>query len=323
MSESARRGPPPLPNAAGAEEHPHHGSDGTSPSPPSVRRPAVAVPNPFAPPTIHMPPPAELHTRTLAPPEPPEFSAPIPKREPLHRESLTRPSPSLKDPEPTIETQAPSSDLAFPERGLRVLPSGVAALGIANDFSFAARLDAIVACHAELRRVPLERHHRGKSTGEPFGGELDPVVLVEGHGPVLLSPRRGRRLARLELQGETCFLHEVALVGFFGELTYDNGRLTTSQDAWLPLVQLAGTGPILVEDTHDIVSMPISPAHAVTVRSASLLGWSGSVLPKAIAPEDAPSFQPNLVRLSGTGRVFLRTQRAPASFESDAGSVRG
>jgi uncharacterized protein (AIM24 family) len=278
-----------------------------------------------------MPPPAELHTRTLAPPEPTEFRAPIqtrepqrePAHEPLQRTGLPRTSPVFKDAEPTIETQTPSFDLAFPDRGLRILPSGAAALGIAVDFSFAARLDAIVACHAELRRVALERHHRGKPTGEPFGGELDPVVLIDGHGPLLLAPRRGRKLARLELLGETCFLHEVALVGFFGDLSYDNGRLTTSQDAWLPLVQLAGTGPILIEDSHDIVTIPVAPAQPLTVRSASLLGWSGSVLPKAIAPEDAPCFQPNLVRFSGAGRVFLRTQRGPTSFESDAGSVRG
>ncbi len=294
-----------------------------SSAPPAVRRPAVAVPNPFLPPTIHMPPPAELHTRTLAPPEPLEFNAPIRERAESPRPRSTGPTSSTPLWQEPAEPHAHDTTVQFPERGLRILESGAVALSISEDFPFATRLDAIAACHAELRLDGLERHHRGKATGEPFGGQLDPVVLVQGRGALLLAPRRGRRITCIELHGETCFLHEIALAGFLGDFSYDNGRLTTSEHAWLPLVQLAGTGPILVEDAHDIVTLSVYPAHGLTVRSASLLGWAGAVHPKAIAPEEAPCFQPNLVRFTGKGRVFLRTQRTPASFESDSSAGRG
>lgn len=274
---------------------------------PSPRSPAFAVDDSGAPslrravvvPAVRVPPPSQkppAHDegngakRTLPPPM---LRVPTP------------PPPAVTSPPPAVVPIGPMPSIAFPTTTRAAMHSSGVALVQTTPPGFAARLEAVRVLANGLSTKVLERQLKGKSTGESFGGVGSPVVHVSGEGQLILGPRPGRKIAPLLLQDEMCFVREDVLLGWDFELTYENGRLATGEGESVAIVQLRGTGAVLLEAIGDVLPLEVQGGRGLTVRREVVLGWFGRLVPRALAPNEAPCGQRGLVSFGGEGRIFV------------------
>lgn len=293
---------------------------------PSVRRPVVAVPSPFGPPKSHDAPPNVHGTRTLPPPLVSPEAAPRPEAQaselaeeraragtgsmapstPLGIGPAAVTTETARAPErPPVLEQRSNESVRFPEAGVVLHPSGIALVRVTKDIGFSARLEAIRAQQSGLDMKLLERHVKGKPSGEPFGGVASPMVLASGDGQLVLAARAGRKLAVFHVGGEMCFAREDVLLGFGGGLVFENGRLTTGDGEWVPVVQLRGEGSVLLESIGEILTLAVRADRSLSVRREVILGWFGRLVPRSLSPSDAPCGQRGLVSFAGEGRVLV------------------
>lgn len=201
------------------------------------------------------------------------------------------------------------SIVAFPATGSVVVhPSGVALVRTAPDTGFAARLEALRVSSNALTMRLLERHVKGKPTGESFGGVGSPLVHATGDGQLVLAPRAGRKLSSFTLEPGThdmCFVREEVLLGFDGQLAFENGRLATGEGEFVAVVQLRGKGAVLLEAIGEILTLEVQGNRGLSVRREVVLGWFGRLVPRALAPSEAPCGQRGLVSFAGEGRVLV------------------
>lgn len=291
---------------------------------PSLRQPlsvaGVRVPAPSHKPAAiaedakgTMPPPGRLPT-----PLPPmlRIPTPLPAAERASYEAAppslvsngSLPSHGPRPPSVAVDAQnvAHGSLLAFPEPGHAVLhPSGVALVRLLDSAGFAARLEAIRATTHGLTMNVVDRVVDGKKTGEAFGSIGSPVVSVSGDGQLVLGARAGRKLSLLRLDEETCFVREDVLVGWKDALTFENGRLATSESESVAIVQLRGRGAILLESLGEILALDVRSPRGMSVRREVLLGWFGRLVPRALSVGEAPCGQRGLVSFAGEGRILV------------------
>ncbi len=249
---------------------------------PSMRIPVIAVP-PWRGDEVSR---AAYGSRTLPPPPPRPSSVPPPPVKALTRDSV----------------------ILFPASGsVAIHPSGIALVKTATTAGFAARLEAVRASSNALTMKLLERQAKGKSTGESFGGTSSPVVHVSGEGQLVLAPRHGRRLSSFALgdEDDMCFVREEVLLGFDRALVFENGRLATGEGEFVAVVQLRGRGAVLLEAIGDILTLEIQGNSGLSVRREVVLGWFGRLVPRALAPSEAPCGQRGLVSFAGEGRVLV------------------
>lgn len=167
------------------------------------------------------------------------------------------------------------------------------------------RLRALSPGATGLTSRPLFRRLRGRDTEEPFGAPGSSWLLVEGSGLVLLEPPRERELVLLELSGDFVYVRHTRLVGFHGLLRYENGRLPASDPGPVPMVQLAGRGVVVFEAHSTLRALAVTAARPLTVRAASVLGWTGRLVGQALPSTEAPSFGAGFVAFNGEGAVLV------------------
>lgn len=199
-----------------------------------------------------------------------------------------------------------ASTVRFPQApGVALHRSGTALVRISAEVGFAARLESFRAQNSGTRMHLLERHMKGKPTGEAFGGVSSPMVLATGEGQLVLAARPGRKLTAFTINGEMCFAREDVLLGFGGGIQFENGRLTTGEGEFVPVVQLRGDGAVLFEAIGDVLTLDVRSDRSLSVRREVILGWFGRLVPRAIAPSDAPCGQRGLIAFAGEGRVLV------------------
>ena len=194
--------------------------------------------------------------------------------------------------------------------GIAVEPDGTAIVTV--DGSFALRIEAIRALSGQERPFKsqnLARHARGRELDEPLGGVGTPMVLLEGHGTVVVRHRsqkgEARRLVPVFLEGEFLYVREDALVGFDGNLRHESGRLALGSDRHVPMVQLSGRGAVLVEPRAGMRSLAVSAERGVVVRGDDVLGWTGRLMPQVVGPSEAPASVSGFVAFAGDGALLL------------------
>ena len=277
--EALSRLPSPRPPSFAVEETPS-GSIRRAARMPAVRVPGIG--------------PADMGTYDL--------NAPASKRT-LPPPPVMRP-PTV--PPPPAAQLTRESVVAFPESGNVVVhPSGVALVRNAPQAGFAARLEALRASSNALTMKLLERQVKGKATGESFGGVGSPLVHATGEGQLVLAPRAGRNLSSFMLEDDMCFVREEVLLGFDGELVFENGRLATGEGEFVAVVQLRGKGAVLLEAIGEILTLEVQGNRGLSVRREVILGWFGRLVPRALAPSEAPCGQRGLVSFAGEGRVLV------------------
>jgi len=232
----------------------------------------------------------------MGPPEPPTGKRTLP------------PPPALRAPSappPPIAELTRDSIVRFPASGVTVHASGVALVRTTGPGGFAARLEAVRASSNGLAMKLLERQMKGKPTGESFGGASSPIAHASGEGQLVLAPRPGRKLSSFLLDDEMCFAREEVLLGFDGELTFENGRLATGEGEFVAVVQLRGRGAVLLEAIGDILTLEVHGNRGLSVRREVVLGWFGRLVPRALPTSEAPCGQRGLVSFAGEGRVLV------------------
>jgi len=212
----------------------------------------------------------------------------------------------------SIAAAAERGRIEFPAPGEIVLHSPTIALLRTRPESkkdgkqgVAVRLEAVRSMSGGVSTNLLERHARGRSLGESFGGIGSPVVDVTGDGELVIFARPGGLLQNFALTEESCFLREDVVVAFDRMLEFDNGKLATGEGEYLSVVQFRGTGALLAEVRGQVLTLEVTSGKSIHVRREGIVGWFGRLVPRALSPSEAPSGQRGLVAFAGDGTVLL------------------
>jgi uncharacterized protein (AIM24 family) len=197
--------------------------------------------------------------------------------------------------------------LIFPSNGAAQHETGLLLIGTADGFACrqSALRGLVGSSSASLRAEPLPRVLRGKPQEEALGGAA-PLLGYSGANRLVLGPSApDARLHAFLLRDEVAFLREDLLVGFDSALSYENGRLAVGDGEAALVVQLRGTGPVVLETRKPLGALEILENEAVTVRKELVVGWHGRLIPRAILPSEAPAGQRGLVSFSGEGSLLI------------------
>ncbi len=210
-------------------------------------------------------------------------------------------------PLPAASQLARDSIVAFPSQGeVAVHTSGVALIRT-GEAGFHVRVEALRVAAASMTSQPAPRRAQGRGTGEPLGGTVSPIALFEGDGQLVVGPRPGRVLSSFLLEDETAFVREDVLLGFDGRLAYENGRIGGSDGEALAMVQLRGTGGVLLEALGEVIGLEVVERKGLLVRRDAVVAWFGRLVPRAVPSNEAPAGQRGLLAFAGDGSVLFAT----------------
>jgi hypothetical protein len=204
---------------------------------------------------------------------------------------------------PTIRTPAPDA-ISEP---LFVGESRRSAL-IPVTESWAARSAAVRGLLADgeaFSHVPLARRMGGRELPEPLGGPGSPWILLRGTGQILLSASHERELSALELSNTFIYVRETCLVAFAGSARYENGRLATGGGEPVSVVQVSGSGTVLIESQRVPRVIEVGDQQKLAVRAEDVVGWIGRLLGHPLDLELSPTRTPGFIAFSGTGSVLV------------------
>lgn len=188
-----------------------------------------------------------------------------------------------------------------------VAPSRRSALVDVSE-AWAVRADAVrglIARGPAFTNSPLSRRMRGRELTEPLGGPGSPWVLVRGVGQVLVGAAPERELSALELSGTFVYVRESCLVGFAGSAQYENGRLPTGGGEPVAMVQIMGSGTVLLESRKPPRILEVTENQKLAVRADDVVGWIGRMLGHPLDLESSPLKAPGFVAFSGSGSVLV------------------
>jgi uncharacterized protein (AIM24 family) len=255
------------------------------------------------PPAPQLVSPAAVSTRLVPPP----LVAPTPvSREPL---SVAFPVPSGADE----GTLAPSLFAAATGAAVALHARGVLLVRTTDERAFAAKLESLRVVSGAVATRVLHRRLRDADTHDVLGGIGGPLVRLSGDAQLVLGARSAHRIVPIALRDELAFLREELLLGFEMNLGYENGRLAVDAPGegargageGAHVVQLRGTGTVVLELAADLASVPCTPGHPLLVRREWIVGWLGRLVPRAAPPAEAPSGQRGLIAFSGEGTVLV------------------
>jgi len=177
---------------------------------------------------------------------------------------------------------------------------------------FAFRLESLRSYAGTIDAEILARQMRAEAVptngtpGETFGGIGTPFASMKGPGQLILGPRPAQRIVAFVLHEQIVFFREDVMLGFDLSLPYENGRLGwgSGPSEGTPLVQLRGTGTVLLELGADVLALDVKPG-GISVRKDVVVGWAGRLLPRALSGDEAPGGQRGLVAFSGEGVVLV------------------
>ncbi|MCS6900872.1 MAG: tetratricopeptide repeat protein [Myxococcales bacterium] len=224
--------------------------------------------------------------------------------------------PAISEPPALEATQSllPAVDFArqrlliFPGNGAVQHETGLLLLSTTDGFACrqSALRGLVASSSANLQAEPLPRVFRGKPQEEPLGGAV-PLLGYSGANRLVLGPSGpGVKLHAFLLRDEMVCLREDLLVGFDSALSYENGRLAMGDGEAALMVQLQGTGPVVLETRYPLGALEVLDNEAITVRRELVVGWHGRLIPRAILPSEAPAGQRGLVSFSGEGSLLVQ-----------------
>lgn len=213
-----------------------------------------------------------------------------------------------------LTTRPPDTPVAFARDRLLVFPrnlpigqhpSGIVLVQAAK--GFATRLEGVRSLTAApgVPTRPLLRHTRGRTLDEPLGGISAPICEIGGRCELVLGPPEGRRLQALALADDPLYLREDAVFGFELSVTYENGRLPIGDGEAIPMVQLRGRGGLIAVLPERAAAIEITSGRATILRAATVIGWLGRLVPRALPASEAPAGLRAFVAFAGEGMVIV------------------
>jgi len=181
-----------------------------------------------------------------------------------------------------------------------------------------SRTDGVVSSGGALTYAGALRRSKGRVSEDPLGSDDSPVYEITGEGFLIAMPRGGRFTA-LKLDDDVVYLREQAVYAFESNLRWESGRIPGSVSATaipgaqagelmpgpgLRFLNLRGDGCACVHTSRSAVTIQVTPDWMFYVDAASLVGWSGKVVPR-VAPREANDPSPLFVECSGEGIVIV------------------
>ena len=198
--------------------------------------------------------------------------------------------------------------LAFPEHPGVVLHDELALVRTGQPpagQSFAARLESVRAYRGDVATTVMQRHTRGQPAAETFGGVGSPIVTFSGMAHLVLGPRPSHHVFSFLLEDEVAFVREDFLMGFELSLHYENGRLPVGDHETQLMVQLRGTGAVLLEQLDAVATLDVTSERGAILRREHLIGWVGRLVPRALGVGESPCGQRGLIGFSGDGTILV------------------
>ncbi|MGH7295532.1 MAG: tetratricopeptide repeat protein, partial [Polyangiaceae bacterium] len=191
--------------------------------------------------------------------------------------------------------------------------SGVLLVTTSDEAPFAAKLESLRVVTGRATTRVLHRRTRDAETSEVLGSIGCPVIRISGGAQLVLGGRPGQTLLPLTMSEDLAFVREEHLLGFELALAYENGRLALEPpgEGQRPagdgahVVQLRGTGTLVLELPGELASVPCTPGRPLLVRREWIVGWLGRLVPRATSPAESPSGQRGLIGFSGDGVVLV------------------
>ncbi len=120
---------------------------------------------------------------------------------------------------------------------------------------------------------------------------------------------RDRVIWALELADEFVYVREANLLAFELSAHHENGRLAAGEREPVSMVQLSGTGFVVLETHAPISALPVSGDSRAMVRVDDVVGWTGRLLGQAVDKDIALGKLPGSVAFSGEGMLLLDVLR--------------
>jgi uncharacterized protein (AIM24 family) len=203
---------------------------------------------------------------------------------------------------------ARDATLVFPESPRVVIHEGAAVL-VRIDKAFQARSHAVRvilpgSSWAVTTKV-LRRRGRSSITDEPLGGITSPFSTIEGEGRLVLHVPEPLRPFIATLEGEPLYAREERLFGFDASIDYELGRLALPGGDYAGIVNLTGSGFVVLGTRGKVQGIEISSDRPAHVRPAQLIGWIGRLLARPAGTDAERAPMRELVTLTGNGTVLL------------------
>ncbi len=264
------------------------------------------------PPGVHEIAQADVQAAQSVPPPPPPpsmgSSGSIPPP-PSIAPPYSRPAPGTRMSIPVPLAQvARDATLVFPESPRVAIHEGAAVL-VRIDKAFQARSHAVRVILPDsswaVATKVLRRRGRSSITDEPLGGITSPFSTIEGEGRVVLAVPEPLRPFIATLEGEPLYAREERLFGFDASVEYELGRLALPGGDYAGLVNLTGSGFVVLGTRGKVQGIEISSDRPAHVRPAQLIGWIGRLLARPAGTDAERAPMRELVTLTGNGTVLL------------------
>ena len=171
---------------------------------------------------------------------------------------------------------------------------------------FAIRVGSVRAATLSERawaESRLMRRNGPRGFEEPLGGANDPIAAVDTQGTLVVRAS-GQVLTLLQLNDESLTIREENVLGFDAQLRYDCTRFEVSGVEPLALLELSGTGIVLLRWSTPPRSIGVSQ-HCTLVRTQEIAGWTGRLVPQPIDAAESPGKLRGYVGFFGEGAVLV------------------
>ena len=163
-----------------------------------------------------------------------------------------------------------------------------------------SRNDGVVLIGGTLTFEPATRRIRGQQSTELFAPCGRDVMVVTGQGYFVVDPGDGHFTA-VALDDDILYLREDLVYAFEGTLRWENGNVPGMRGQFA-VVQFRGDGAVALHG-RPLVRVKLSANAPCSVPVASLAGWIGRVVPRAVNVADGGLV--TMVECSGEGVILL------------------
>jgi uncharacterized protein (AIM24 family) len=114
----------------------------------------------------------------------------------------------------------------------------------------------------------------------------------------------------LDLHDDTMVVREEMVAGFDTKLAMECGRLPSGHGDMSPMLQLRGSGSVVLEARGSLGTLALRGAQAYLIRGASLVGWIGRPAVRNVPLSEAPASGRGWLSLTGDAWVLVDTSHA-------------
>lgn len=253
---------------------------------------------------------------TLAPggrlTETPAPSLSIPARAPMSRAFELPPISDDRPPAtcfPALGAESFLRDnlIVFPRNhNVSIHKSGCVLIQVTS--GVAARFDCVrvMGSSGTVSTKPLLKKARsGRDVEESLGSPASPLLTLENVSQLILGPPAGTKLSPVALADTVLTVRESAVIALEGDVTYENTRLAGGDGDFISMVQLRGSGAVVLALPGHASAIEISTPHTMLLRVHTVLGWVGRIASRSLAPSESPTKARGLVAIQGEGMVMI------------------